>query len=367
MKFINNLKSYEDCKIALIECYGDVELAAEYLRNTKYTSSTTYNLLESVQAVKEGLGSKILNSLSKHLGGDISKLDSILQKMDDTENKFVDRENKIETEYIQLFRELVHLKFRAQDKSRMGPVQLRLQELESQMRGLIKSYNTIMDDLEKEVDIITKDNSRKADYYNLKRSRDSAEAKKKRADNKYQLTKYQTDTNIQQKVADIFGTPEEAKKEAEEVQNQVQQIQNKISKYDPGPEWKSAIFRDAETKMKDAYVLSTKYKNNIYEMINHEEMNPSNSKSEYSRKESSFIAKKGTAIRRIELKINGVNSLAPDGSTDQLKDAVKYYAEQLEGIKKELIDYKFPVYQGIIKKKKKKKPVPKKVATVSNE
>jgi len=367
MNFINNLKSYEDCKLALIECYGEVELAAEYLRNTKYPDSTIYNLRESVQAVKEGWGSKIMNGLSKHLGGDVSKLDTILKKMDETENKFVDRENKIETEYTQLFREFVHLKFKAQDKSRMGLVQVRLQELESQMREIIRSYNSIMDDLEKEVDIITKGSNRKADYYNLKRSRDSAEAKKRRADNKYKLTKYQDNSHIQQKVGEIFGTPEEAQKEAEVVQNQAQEIQQKVSKYDPGPEWKSIVFRDAEAKMKDAHVVATKYKNGLYEMINQEELNPSANKSEHSKRESSFVAKKGTAIKRIEGKINSVNSLAPDGSTDQLKDAVKYYTEQLDKIKKELIDYQFPPYQGVVKKKKKKRaPVAKKPEPVEN-
>ena len=355
MKFINNLAFYEDCKVALIECYGEVNVAVEYLRNTKYKTTTTYNLLESVNAVKEGLGDKIINGISKHIGGDISKLDSILKKMDKAENDFIDRENKVETEYIQLFRELVHLKYKATDKSRMGPVQIRLGELESQMRGLIKSYNSIMEDLEKEVDIICKGSNRKADYYNLKRSRDSAEAKKKRADNKYALIKYQENPNVQQQVSSIFGTAEEAKKKSEEVQAQASQVQAKISKYDPGPEWKSIVFKEAEAKMKDAHIISTKYKNSIYDMVKEEELNPAASKSEHSKKESSFTAKKSTAIKRIEAKIHGINSLAPDESTDQLKDAVKYYTEELRKIKSDLELYKFPVYQGIIKKKKKKK------------
>lgn len=362
MKFINNLTFYEDCREALIECYGDIDIAVEYLHNRKYGDTTIYVLKESLLAVNEGLGDKIINALSKKLGGSISKIDPIVNKMNKAESTFVEREYQIESEYIKLFREFVHLKYRATDKSKMGPVQSRLQELESQMRQLIRSYNTIMDELEKQIDILTRSNNRRADYYNIKRAKHSVEAKEKRATYKYNLVKYIDTPEVAERIDNVFGSADDAKKDAEEAQSNAEQMQAKISKYDPGPEWKSIVFKEAEAKMKDAHIICTKYKNSIYDMVKEEELTPAANKSEHSKKESSFNSKKTTAIKRIELKISGVNSLAPDNASDQLKNAVQYYSDELNKIKADVDSYKFPAYQGIIKKKKKKKP-----ATASNK
>ena len=91
-----------------------------------------------------------------------------------------------------------------------------LKKLERFLRDLVRSHESIMDDLEKQVDILTKDNKRKTEYYNLKRAEDSVETKKLRAQFKKKLIKDLQEDAEMKKVYNITGTSEDADKEAKE-------------------------------------------------------------------------------------------------------------------------------------------------------
>ena len=357
MRLIHNLEFYEYCKKNLVECFGDENLAVERIcsKNSKYSS---LYLLESLSSIKESLGSKLINLVSKKLGGTIHKIDAIVARMKTAEDNFIERENRIEKEYIPLFRNLVYLKYKATDKSKIGVVQGRLQELEAFMRDLVNSYNSIMEDLEKQINIITKENNRRIDYYNLKRSRDSAIAKKKRAEYKYKLVQGEHDPDVAKKIEELFGAPDVAQADAKHAEEVLKKAEERVSKYQPDPEWKSITFRNYEEKMKDAVITSAEFRDRIYNIVKEEEKAPILDGREYNNKKVAFVGKRTTAIKRIEGKIEFINKMLVDDSSDQMKDAVKFYQEKLEKIKAATEGYEFPPFTGKRKPKKPIKPTP---------
>ena len=94
MSIINDFRSYSDCKSSLLESFGDVEIAKTKLISKGYEDNE--DLDETLIAIKESLGDKILNFFSKNLGGDISKLEGILQDMKSEEIKFINDEHESE-------------------------------------------------------------------------------------------------------------------------------------------------------------------------------------------------------------------------------------------------------------------------------
>ena len=77
-----------------------------------------------------------------------------------------------------------------------------------------------MDDLEKQINIITKKSKRKTEYYNLKRAEDSVETKKLRAEFKKKLIKDLQDDSDMKGLYSIIGTSEQASKEYEKAQEE---------------------------------------------------------------------------------------------------------------------------------------------------
>lgn len=353
MKFINNLQFYEDCKNALVECFGEEDLAAEFLKNTKYKDESKLSLLESVSSVNEKFGDKLRNILSRTFGGSISKIDGIIAKMREAENDFIERENKIEREYIQLFREFVKTKFtRDYDKERLGPMNARLSELEGQMRNLVKGYSGTMDELEKQIDVITKRNSRRADYYNLKRAQDAAEAKKKRANYKYELSKYQDDPELQERINSIFGSAKKAQEESQQAEEELKQANARVSKYDPGDEWKSGVFKATEEKMQHYHGVASNFRDNMFRLITEEDNEPTLDAKEYTNKRTAFIMRSLTAKKEIERRIEKISNLIVNNTSPQIKDAANHYIESMNGMIKEIDGYEFPSFRGKRKKPK---------------
>jgi len=178
MELLENFVFYSDCKEAIIESYGDVEIAKSKLKKSKYGNIEDHVLEENLLSIKESLGDKILNFFSKRLGGDVRKLDKIIAAMKEEEIRFVKDEQNI--------------------------IILKLTNLQKFIKDLVKSHNSIMDDLEKQVDIITKKNNRKSDYYNLKRAQDSVDTKKMRAEFKKKLIEDVEDT--EERVSNVLKT-----------------------------------------------------------------------------------------------------------------------------------------------------------------
>lgn len=351
MKFISNLQFYEDCKNALVECFGEEDLAAEYLKNTKYKEESKLSLLESVSSVNEKFGDKLRNLISKSFGGSISKIDVIISKMKEVENDFIERENKIEREYIQIFRDFVKTKFtRDYDKERLGPMNARLSELEGQMRNLVKGYSGTMDELERQIDVLTKRNSRRSDYYNLKRAHDSAEAKKKRADYKYELSKYKNDPELQERINAIFGSVKKAQEESQQATEELKQASARVSRYDPGDEWKSGVFKATEEKMQHYHSVASNYRENIFRLIREEDNEPTLDGKEYINKKTAFSMRTITSVKEIERRIEKILNLIVDNTSQQIKDAAEHYIESMRKMIKEIESYEFPAFRGKRKK-----------------
>ena len=171
---------------------GDVDIAKAKLKKSKYRDMEDHVLEENLSFIKESLGDKILNFFSKKLGGDVRKLDKILAAMKEEETRFVKDEHESESKFYKLSSGLAQLKRDKASQDEQNIIILKLTNLQKFIKDLVKSHNSIMDDLEKQVDIITKKNNRKADYYNLKRAHDSVETKKMRAEFKKKLIEEST-------------------------------------------------------------------------------------------------------------------------------------------------------------------------------
>jgi hypothetical protein len=85
-----------------------------------------------------------------------------------------------------------------------------------------------MDELEKQVNIITKKNNRKSDYYNLKRAQDSVETKKLRVDYKKKLITQAEDTEYLSDIQKILGSPKDAEKDLDKAKENLAKEKEKL-------------------------------------------------------------------------------------------------------------------------------------------
>jgi hypothetical protein len=174
MKLVENFKSYSDCKKALIESYGDIDIAKTKLIKSGYSAEDVEGLEESLNVIKESLGDKIINFFSKNLGGDISKINKILADMKNEEIRFINDEHSAESKFYKLSTALSQLKKDKADKSETDQYIVKLNKIQKLIKDLVSSHSSIMDSLEKQVNILTDKNNRKADttetrkIYNIK-------------------------------------------------------------------------------------------------------------------------------------------------------------------------------------------------------
>lgn len=222
MQLLEKFDFYTDCKEAIIESYGDIDIAKSKLKKSKYTNVEDHILEENLQSIKESLGDKIVNFLSKKLGGDIRKLDKIISSMKEEEVRFVKDEHESESKFYKLSSALARLKRDKASQEEQNIIILKLNNLQKFIRDLVKSHNSIMDDLEKQVDIITKKNNRKADYYNLKRAQDSVETKKMRAEFKKKLLDDVEENEYLSSIHKILGTPKQAEADLSKAKDQLE-------------------------------------------------------------------------------------------------------------------------------------------------
>lgn len=180
-----NIDQYEICKDLLIETEGDIKKTAILLKSNKdaYFSKFTISEIEfSLAGLKETLGSTILNKLSRGLGGDIAKIDSIVAKMKENELNFNKEEHDALKKYAELRKKEKEIE-NSKDPSLVSnlmTIKSDIIKTATKLKELKKGYGIIADSLEKQIDIITRKNSRKADYYNMERTRDLVETTKDR-------------------------------------------------------------------------------------------------------------------------------------------------------------------------------------------
>ena len=246
MSIINDFKFYNDCKNSLLESFGDIEIAKNKLIAKGYDG----DLEETLNMIKESLGDKIINFFSKNLGGDISKLADILEDMKSEEIKFITDEHESESKFYKLSAALAQLKKDKADQSEITQYADKLNKLKKLINDLMSSHNSIMDSLEKQVNIITKKNNRKSDYYNLKRAEDSVETKKLRADYKKKLITQAEDTEYLSDIQKILGNPKDAEKDLNIAKEKLEKEKEKLG---AGGETSSLVNPDIEEKNEDFY------------------------------------------------------------------------------------------------------------------
>ena len=232
MELLENFNFYEDCKNAIVESYGNVDVAKMKLMNGKYSDVSEDVLCENLHRINEGIGDKIMNFLSKKLGGDVSKIDKILQGMKEEEIKFITDEHEAENKFYKLSAALAQLRSDKADKTELDSIRVKLIKIQKLLKDLVSSHNSIMDDFEKQVNILTKKNNRKSEYYNLKRAEDSVETKKMRAEFKKKLLTASDEEGYLKGIQDILGDPKKAEDELKKSEENLDKIKNDLGAKD---------------------------------------------------------------------------------------------------------------------------------------
>jgi hypothetical protein len=232
MELLENFNFYEDCKNAIIESYGNVDVAKMKLMNGKYSDVNEDVLCENLHRINEGIGDKIMNFLSRNLGGDVGKIDKILQGMKEEETKFITDEHEAENKFYKLSAALAQLRSDKADKTELDSIRVKLVKIQKLLRDLVSSHNSIMDDFEKQVNVLTKKSNRKAEYYNLKRAEDSVETKKMRAEFKKKLLSASDEDGYLKGIQDILGDPKKAEDDLKKSQDNLDKIKNDLGAKD---------------------------------------------------------------------------------------------------------------------------------------
>lgn len=228
MKLLEDFNFYTDCKEAIVESFGDLDIAKQKLKRVKYTHIEDHILEENLYSIKESLGDKIINFFSKALGGDVRKIDKLISSMKEEEIKFINDEHEGESKFYKLSSSLARLKRDKAGQEEQKVLMVKLNQLEKYLRDLIRSHNSIMDDMEKQVDILTKKNNRKSDYYNLKRAQDSVETKKMRADLKRKLVDGVEENEYAEKIQGILGNSKDAQSDLEKAKEKLAAEKEKL-------------------------------------------------------------------------------------------------------------------------------------------
>jgi hypothetical protein len=200
--------------------------------NGKYSDVSEDVLCENLHRINEGIGDKIMNFLSKKLGGDVSKIDKILQGMKEEEIKFITDEHEAENKFYKLSAALAQLRSDKADKTELDSIRVKLIKIQKLLKDLVSSHNSIMDDFEKQVNILTKKNNRKSEYYNLKRAEDSVETKKMRAEFKKKLLTASDEEGYLKGIQDILGDPKKAEDELKKSEENLDKIKNDLGAKD---------------------------------------------------------------------------------------------------------------------------------------
>jgi hypothetical protein len=327
MSIINDFRFYSDCKDSLLESFGDVEIAKNKLSRKGYENND--DLEETLIAIKESLGDKIINFFSKNLGGDISKLSNILQDMKSEEIKFVTDEHESESKFYKLSAALSQLKRDKADSSEVTQYADKLNKLKKFIKDLMSSHNSIMDDLEKQVNIITKKNNRKADYYNLKRAEDSVETKKLRADFKKKLITQAEDSEYLDDIQKILGNPKDAQKDLDAAKEVLAKEKDKIG---AGGETSSLVKPDLDEKNEDFYKeiratvkdIEDYTKKSLSKFENKEEAKKIN-RGTFNMMQKGFdtrVRKASNVIETFKSKISQVNSTSDNETSSETNKAI---------------------------------------------
>jgi len=227
-----NINQYNKAKNLLIENEGDVDKVLDLLKSDKQFESTSENDLRSkLDKLNEGLGDKILNFLGDSLGGDISKIKTVLTQMKEQELKFNKEENEIYNEFYSLLQDQKEL-----EKNRNNPeydslrkdITQGMNALNTRMKELTKSHDDIFNALEEKIKSLVVDNKRKKKYFNAQRANDVLETKNDRYEKIKAITSKSSKRSSE--LEKFFGVSvEDTKKEAEKAEKDAKESVGKLS------------------------------------------------------------------------------------------------------------------------------------------
>jgi hypothetical protein len=148
--------------------------------------------------------------------------------MKEEETNFIKSEHEAESKFYKLSHALALLKKQKAEKEDVNVISLKLSKLQKLIKDLVSSHNSVMDDLEKQANLIIKKNNRRAEYYNLKRAQDSVETKKMRAEMKKKLVSQEDESDYLKDIQNILGTPEDAQKDLDKANDDLAKEKEKI-------------------------------------------------------------------------------------------------------------------------------------------
>lgn len=213
-----NINQFTLAKNALIESECDIKIAFNKIKDNKEFSNLSENeIYAGLENLDEGLGEKIMNFLGGKLGGDISKIKTVLGQMKEHELKFNQEEFEIYNQFYSLIQDQKALDMDKNNPNYKDLSRELLQEknlLNIRMKELTKTYNEIFNALEKKVESLIGTNNRKKRFFNAQRATDILKTKNDR----YEKIKSITNKSAERSndLNSFFGVdPEQVKKDAE--------------------------------------------------------------------------------------------------------------------------------------------------------
>ena len=224
-----NQKQFELAKKSLFDNEGNVLASIEKLKESKeFSKMDNTKLSNAMYELNEGLSDSILNFVGDKLGGDISKIKTVLSQMKDQELKFNREELDVYEKFYRIIQDQKLL-----DKDPKNPSYEELSKelkesragLNSRLKELTKTHNEIFDSLELKVKDLVGDNKRKRKYFNAQRASDVLETKTDRYEKIKAITSKSSERS--QDLEDFFGV---TAKQAETQVNKAQQNVRKQAK-----------------------------------------------------------------------------------------------------------------------------------------
>lgn len=242
-----NINQYNKAKKILIESEGDIELALESLREDhSFSDMSEKELYDSLKELKEGLGDKILNFFSGALGGDISKIKTVLAQMKDQELKFNREELEINKEFLRTVQDedaLQKDKGNPDYQNLMNSIKRNRNSLNTRYNDLVKMHDEIFNALEQKVKDLTDGSNRKKKYFNAQRALDVIETQ----DDRYEKRKSTNPGKRAKALEDFFGiTDNELKSNVEKAKEKAKKSEETLTAIPPAKKGKGVYDEDPE-------------------------------------------------------------------------------------------------------------------------
>jgi hypothetical protein len=188
-----------------------------------------------------------------------------------------------------------------------------------------------MDSLEKQVNILTDKNNRKADYYNLKRAGDSVETKKLRAAFKKKLVSQEDDSEYLKDIQSILGDYKDAEKDLEKAKQNLAKEKGEIGASDEvsrmSPHKIENILeeyhKEIMASLKDVKDYAEKSSDKIKELSDSKELNRGTYNAMKNKFESK-ITKISKYVEEAKSKISQIGTSADKESGEESNKAIEY-------------------------------------------